>query len=112
MSTIAPNNVQIFRINSSGVILYAKGVLLPQKVTTNLFSIHPFFEIIPELSMRKKAYKFPLVHFQKNSEEIVCNVSIMIKSTNITIKLTDMTSVYFVLQKKEQLKNENFLNNN
>ena len=112
MNSITPNNVQTFKINSSGDILFSKGALLLQTVSTNLFTAHPFFEIIPELSVRKTAYHFPLVHLNNSSGKIVCNISILIKPQSTTIKITDMTSDYLLLQKKEQLKNEKFLDEN
>ncbi len=106
-------NIQFTTISPDGIIKESEGSLFDWKLGTSIYEAHPFFEVLSGLidseESGSKEFSFPCIHFEKNQSEIICDVSIKIDPSEITIVLFDYTRKYRELNQIAQQRNESFL---
>lgn len=100
-------------VSLQGEILNIEGTLFSCKKGASIYDMHPFFELlkgfIEDYDPNHNEFSFPCIHFETTAADKLCDVSIRIDDSEITIFLFDYTKKYAELNQIAQQRNESFL---
>ncbi len=105
---------QLIKVGLDGLIKETDDNIFDWKTGTSIYDTYPFFEVLRGFIEEKDAmdeteFGFPCIHFESDTIEKICDVTIHLGAKEVMIVLFDYTSKYDELNEMAQKRNESVL---